>query len=174
MFERLLLLLWHGWLRVRGARLARGARVHPSVRVAPAALTLGAHARLYWGGDVLCHGDGALQLGAHSHFAPYFYCLIGRNRLTVGERVAVGPRCMFFCHSNGIPPDVSRGDFIDCHVDADIRIGNNVFIGAGVTVLPGSDIGDNVMVAAGAVVRGSLPSGYLYAGVPARKIKALC
>ena len=94
--------------------------------------------------------------------------------LQIGERVAIGPRCMLFCHSNAIPADVTATAFVDCHTDADIRIGNNVFIGAGVIVLPGAVIGDNVVVAAGSVVKGELAPGWLYAGQPARKVKALC
>lgn len=174
MFKRVLLLLWRQWLVWRGARLAASARVHPSVSAVPAALQLGEHARLYWGGEVLTHGTGRLTLGAHSHIAPHFYCLIGSSRLQIGERVAIGPRCMLFCHSNAIPADVTATAFVDCHTDADIRIGNNVFIGAGVIVLPGAVIGDNVVVAAGSVVKGELAPGWLYAGQPARKVKALC
>ena len=51
-----------------------------------------------------------------------------------------------------------------------ITIGNNVFIGADVIVLAGSNIGNNVIVGAGAVVKGVLESGYVYAGIPAKKI----
>lgn len=174
MLDRITLLLWRCWLRLRGAQLAPGARVNPSVHAAAASLTLGAHARLYWGGDVLAHGGGGLRLGAHSHMAPYFYCLIGANQLLVGEHVAIGPRCQFFCHSNGIPADAPATPFTACHVDGDIRIGNNVFIGAGCIVLPGAVIGDNVVVGAGSVVKGVLDSGWVYAGQPARKVKPLC
>lgn len=174
MSDRILLLLWRIWLQLRGARLAASARVNPSVRVRPAALQLGAHARLYWGGDVLTSAAGRLQLGAHSHLAPYFYALIGRNRLQIGDQVAIGPRCQFFCHSNGIPAEVPATPFIHSHVDGDIVIGNNVFIGAGCIVLPGTVVGDNVAIGAGSVVKGVLESGWLYAGQPARKVKPLC
>lgn len=54
-----------------------------------------------------------------------------------------------------------------------ITISDDVWIGCGVRILAGSRIGSRVVVAAGAVVRGELESGYLYAGVPARKIKCL-
>ena len=61
MFKRVLLLLWRQWLVWRGARLAASARVNPSVSAVPAALQLGEHARLYWGGEVLTHGAGRLN-----------------------------------------------------------------------------------------------------------------
>ena len=174
MLDRILLLLWSRWLRLRGAKLAASARVNRGVNARAGALQLGEHARLYWGCDVLTQGAGRLLLGAHSHLAPHCYCLIGSKQLQFGNHVAVGPRSMFFCHSNGIPADVPATPFTACHIDGDIRVGNNVFIGAGCIVLPGSRIGDNVVVGAGSVVKGELESGWIYAGQPARKVKALC
>lgn len=54
-----------------------------------------------------------------------------------------------------------------------IHIGENVWIGSHVCVLAGSNIGSNVVVGAGAVVHGSLESGWFYGGVPAKPIKPL-
>ncbi len=54
-----------------------------------------------------------------------------------------------------------------------ISIGNNVWIGAGVTVLPGCTIGDNSVVGAGSVVTKSIPDGTVWAGVPARQIRII-
>lgn len=51
-----------------------------------------------------------------------------------------------------------------------IRIGSNCFIGARSTILPNVTIGDHVIVAAGAVVSKSIPSGEVWGGVPARFI----
>lgn len=54
-----------------------------------------------------------------------------------------------------------------------IKIGNDVWLGCGVRVLAGTVIEDRVIVAAGAVVKGTLESGYLYGGIPAKKLKKL-
>jgi acetyltransferase-like isoleucine patch superfamily enzyme len=54
---------------------------------------------------------------------------------------------------------------------ASIKIGNNVWIGSNAIILPGVSIGDNAVIAAGAVVTKSVPNGVVYAGVPARQIK---
>jgi acetyltransferase-like isoleucine patch superfamily enzyme len=51
-----------------------------------------------------------------------------------------------------------------------IIIGNNVFLGYGVTVLPGTIIDNNVIVGAGSLVRGVLKENSVYAGVPAKYI----
>ncbi|MDF0533016.1 acyltransferase [Shewanella sp. A32] len=67
--------------------------------------------------------------------------------------------------------------FRDKHPDWDlikpIVIGNNVYIGSGVIILPGVTIGDNVIIGAGSVVTKSLEAENVYAGVPARKIKTI-
>lgn len=52
-----------------------------------------------------------------------------------------------------------------------LKIGNHVWIGCNVTVLKGSEIGDNCIVAAGSVVTGIFPNNVLIAGVPAKIIK---
>lgn len=52
-----------------------------------------------------------------------------------------------------------------------IKIGNNVFIGYGAIILPGTIIEDNVIVGAGSITRGKLKSNSVYAGVP---VKFIC
>ena len=54
-----------------------------------------------------------------------------------------------------------------------VRIGNDVWIGGNVTILPGVTIGNNVVVAAGAVVTKDIPDNTLVGGVPAKKIRDL-
>ncbi len=51
-----------------------------------------------------------------------------------------------------------------------IIIGNNVFIGFSAIILPGTRIGDNVIVGAGSIVKGNLKSNSVYAGVPVKYI----
>ena len=54
-----------------------------------------------------------------------------------------------------------------------IKIGNDVWLGCGVRILSGTVIEDRVIIAAGAVVKGHLESGYIYGGVPAKRLKKL-
>ena len=54
-----------------------------------------------------------------------------------------------------------------------VHIGDRVWVGARATILPGTQIESDVVVAAGAVVRGRCRSGGLYAGVPARRVREL-
>ena len=52
-----------------------------------------------------------------------------------------------------------------------VTIGNNVWIGGSVTILPGVTIGDNVTIGAGSVVVRDIPSDCVAAGNPCKKIK---
>jgi acetyltransferase-like isoleucine patch superfamily enzyme len=56
---------------------------------------------------------------------------------------------------------------------AAVKIGNDVWIGAGVKILAGVNIGDHVVVGAGAVVTRDIPSDSIAVGVPARVVKSL-
>ncbi|WP_022760621.1 acyltransferase [Butyrivibrio sp. AD3002] len=53
------------------------------------------------------------------------------------------------------------------------KIGNNVFVGRGATILMGAEIGDNCIIGAGAVVSGKVPDNTVWAGNPAKQISTL-
>ncbi|HXO23987.1 MAG TPA: acyltransferase, partial [Streptosporangiaceae bacterium] len=55
--------------------------------------------------------------------------------------------------------------------NAAVQIGSGSWLGAGAVVLPGACIGRNVVVAAGSVVRGTVPDRCVVAGVPARVVR---
>lgn len=81
--------------------------------------------------------------------------------VSVGDRCQIGPGCMFLTtnHRQGR----------DEHLP--VRIGDGVWLGAGVKVLPGAVIAEGLTVAAGAVVSGEISGGSLWGGVPARRIR---
>lgn len=89
--------------------------------------------------------------------------------ISVGDRVTISSGVTFITHDgSGWLYRDERGRRFRF---APIRIGSDVFIGAGVTVLPGVSIGDRCVVGAGSVVTASVPDGTVVAGVPARPIK---
>ncbi|HHD80644.1 MAG TPA: acyltransferase, partial [Campylobacterales bacterium] len=51
-----------------------------------------------------------------------------------------------------------------------INIGNNVFSGYGVIIMPNTWIGDNIIIGAGSIVKGKLENNSVYAGVPTKRI----
>ena len=69
--------------------------------------------------------------------------------------------------------DASTGRSLGCTKLGRVKIGNRVFVGANVTVLPGVEIGDDVVIGAGSVVTHDIPSGSVAAGNPARVISTL-
>ena len=87
--------------------------------------------------------------------------------VTIGDRTLIGygARILSANHRR-----TSQGVFGTGHEFAAVRIGSDVWIGAGATVLPGVEIGDRAVVAAGAVVTRAVPAGVLVAGVPARPV----
>ncbi len=90
--------------------------------------------------------------------------------ITIGERVLIGPDCMFetvnhHLHTDGESPRPAQ--------PASILIEDDVWLGARVTVLPGVTIGRGSVIAAGAVVTGDVPPNTLVGGVPARPIRPL-
>lgn len=58
----------------------------------------------------------------------------------------------------------------DSPVLKQIKIGNNVFVGARSFILPGTEIGDNCIIGAGSVLRGKIPAGSIVCGNPAKII----
>lgn len=89
--------------------------------------------------------------------------------LTVGDNVTISSLASILTTSLVI----EDGKLLDKHQKAPIKLGNNVWICAGATVLSGVTIGDNTIVAAGAVVTKDLEGGWIYAGMPAKPIKKL-
>jgi acetyltransferase-like isoleucine patch superfamily enzyme len=114
---------------------------------------------------------GKFSMQDHSHVAPYGYFLIENNTLSIGNDVAIGPFCSFFCSSNSHSP--KKPLFRENYEQGDIHIGNNVFIGAQSVILPDTQIGDDVIIAANSVVKGKLESGFVYGGAPCKPIQKL-
>lgn len=90
--------------------------------------------------------------------------------IAIGDHVEISANVTFITHDGALW--VLREDNPRADVFGRIVVGNNVFIGRGATLLPGTTIGDNSVVGAGAVVKGKLEANGVYAGVPARRISS--
>lgn len=86
----------------------------------------------------------------------------------IGDHVMIGSHTVLATINHGLNPQERSSNF-----PAPIHIGNGVWIGSHVTVLPGVTIGDYAVVAAGAVVTKGVAAGTLVGGVPARVIKTV-
>jgi len=91
--------------------------------------------------------------------------------LKFGKNCLVGPRSIFRTSNHGFV-DLELSIAQQEHDSKDITIGEDVWIGAGVIVLPGVTIGDRSIIGAGAVVTRDIPSESIAVGVPAKVIKS--
>nr|WP_306669956.1 DapH/DapD/GlmU-related protein [Acinetobacter sp. YH12157] len=66
-----------------------------------------------------------------------------------------------------------RDKYKDLDCFGKITIGNNVFVGLNSIIIPNTEVGDNVVIGAGSLVRGILESNFVYAGVPVRKVMTI-
>ncbi len=85
--------------------------------------------------------------------------------ITIGDDCLIGHNCTI-CTVNHSKDPERRGDMI-C---APVNIGNRVWIGANVTILPGVSIGDGAIIAAGAVVNKNVHPNTIIGGIPAKII----
>lgn len=91
-------------------------------------------------------------------------------KVKFGDNVFVAPNCGFY--TAGHPLDVKRRNS-GLEYAKPITIGNNVWIGAQVCVLPGVSIGDNTVIGAGSVVTKNIPANVLAYGNPCRVIREI-
>ncbi len=92
----------------------------------------------------------------------------GRNGIELGENVWIGPKVSI------ISMDHDLTNYNQYRVEVPIRVGRNSLLTSGCVILPGVQLGDHTVVAAGAVVTRSFPDGdQLLAGVPAEVVKKL-
>lgn len=89
--------------------------------------------------------------------------------ITIGNNIHITDGVRFITHDGGTL--LFRSRVPDLEITKPIRIGDNVYIGNNVLLLPGIVIGSNVIIGAGAVVTKNIPDNSLAVGVPARVIK---
>jgi acetyltransferase-like isoleucine patch superfamily enzyme len=92
------------------------------------------------------------------------------GHISFGKNCIVGPN-VILRSSNHISSDLNKPIMYQGHESGCIRIGNNVWIGAGAIILPNVKIGDGVIVGAGSVVTKSFSANQVIGGVPAKSIK---
>ena len=93
-------------------------------------------------------------------------CCQDQGGIFVGDGVLIGHQVVLATLNHDLAPAKRKNMF-----HAPIVIGNNVWIGAHATILAGVTLGENSVVAAGAVVTKDVPAGAVVAGVPAKIIK---
>jgi acetyltransferase-like isoleucine patch superfamily enzyme len=136
-----------GWLNQRTGSIELGDKITLSPGVVLDA----------FGGMIRCADN--VWLGPHA-------TLYGHGGIAIGKHALVSMHCRILSSNHAIPP---QGTIIRSQPD-ELRptvIGEDVWLGAGVTVLGGVTIGDGAIIGAGAVVSHDIPDGAIALGVPA-------
>lgn len=103
-------------------------------------------------------------------FANHNTVILDCAKVTFGDHVFVAPNCGFY--TAGHPLDAERHNQ-GLEYARPITVGNDVWIGAGVQVMPGVTIGSNVVIGGGSVVVKDIPDGVLAVGNPCRVVRIL-
>lgn len=111
--------------------------------------------------------------GRNVHFGNGVYAnfnltLVDDTHIYVGDYTMIGPNVTIATAGHPILPQLRQQGL---QYNMPVRIGRNCWLGAGVIVLPGVTIGDNVVVGAGSVVTKDLPSNVVAAGSPCRVLR---
>ena len=98
-------------------------------------------------------------------YANHNLVILDGAKVEFGDNVFIGPNCGFY--TAGHPIDIkSRNEGIE--YAKPIKVGNNVWFGGNVSVMPGVTIGDNVTIGAGSVVTKDIPSNCVAYGNPCK------
>jgi acetyltransferase-like isoleucine patch superfamily enzyme len=102
-------------------------------------------------------------------------CYLGKDvfldladKITLEDQVTVSMRVTLLTHTHAGKSPLTAGKLQPSHAPVTLRRG--CYLGAGVTILPGVEVGEEAIVAAGAVVVHDVPRGQTVGGVPARSI----
>lgn len=129
------------------------------------------------------------KLGAEPYVEPDIFCGFGSNieagdrlfvnsgcvfvdpgKIVFGDDVLIGPQCGFYTAIHPLDPKARAEGY---EVAEPIRVGNNVWFGGHVCVLPGVSIGHNSVIGAGSVVTRDIPAGVLAVGNPCRVVRGI-
>ncbi len=123
---------------------------------------LGPQSKVYR--NVVIHAPAAVHVGSNVSVAEFVH-IWGGGGVQIGDHTMIASHVVITSQSHGTNIERRRDA-----IDAPVNIGNSVWIGAGAIVLPGVEIGDGAVVAAGALVNRDVPPFTIVAGIPAKKL----
>ena len=118
---------------------------------------------------IWCDYGYNIEIGAN-FFANHNTVILDCAKVTFGDNVFVAPNCGFY--TAGHPVDSDRRNQ-GLEYAYPITVGDNVWIGAGVHVMPGVTIGSNVVIGGGSVVVKDIPDNSVAVGNPCRVIRGI-
>ncbi len=113
--------------------------------------------------------------GHHCHFGKRVYAnfnltMVDDTHIYVGDYCMFGPNVVIATAGHPLEPSLRQKGY---QYNCPVHIGKNCWIAAGVLIMPGITIGDNVIIGAGAVVTKDLPDNVIAVGNPARVLREI-
>lgn len=126
-------------------------------------------------GNVVITAPFYCDYGSNISIGDNFYTnhnctILDGAKVTFGDNVFIAPNCVFSTAGHAIDAE-QRAKGLE--IAKPISVGNNVWFGANVTVLPGVTIGDNTIIGAGSVVNKDIPSDVVAVGNPCKVIRRI-
>ncbi len=111
--------------------------------------------------------------GGHVHFGKNIYAnfnltIVDDTHVYVGDSTMFGPNVTIATAGHPILPELRQQGY---QYNMPVHIGKNCWIGAGVIIMPGTTIGDNVVIGAGSIVTKDIPDNVVAVGNPARILR---
>lgn len=162
-----------GWWFLRHAELGSRVRVSGRPRVmAAGTMRIGNNVQIYstLARTELVAAKGAtLEIGRRT-LVNWGTSIVALDRVVIGDDCHIGTHCLILDNAfHEVDPDRR----LERPPSKSVTIGDNVWLGARVIVMPGVTIGRDAVVGAGSVVTGDVPPRTLAAGVPARVVREL-
>lgn len=129
------------------ARIGEGARLESPVHAS-------------WGGKNVYIGK--------NFYSNFNLTLVDDGKIFIGDNCMFAPNVTIATAGHPVDPDLRRQGL---QYNADVHIGDNVWLGVGVLVMPGVTIGSNTVIGAGSVVTRDIPSGVVAVGNPCRVLR---
>lgn len=176
------------------ARRTRNGYVAPSAVIDHADIQLGSH--VYIGEEAVIFNDsgegglvrlgdcvhlyrhvtvevgrgGSIAIGQDTQIQPYGYLAAYKGSVIIGARVMIAPYCRFFPYNHGTERQLPMSQQ---HLtsNGNIIVGDDAWIGTGVTVLDGVCIGVGAVIGAGSIVTHDIPEYAIAVGNPARVVR---
>ena len=113
--------------------------------------------------------------GCNTHIGKNFYAnfnfqVVDDCEVFIGDDVMCGPNVLLCVTGHPLNPEYRLGG---TQFSLPIHIGNRVWLGAGVMVMPGVTIGDNCVIGAGSIVTKDIPANSLAYGSPCKVIREI-
>jgi acetyltransferase-like isoleucine patch superfamily enzyme len=169
------------WSCLWTARIeGRPSILQPAMLIGEGRIVLGPGVRIgYWPSPGYLSGSchikarsrqACVSIGERTTINNGFTAIAETTAIEIGKRCMIGPHVTIF-DTDFHPLDRQKRSAGEQPNRAPVRIGDDVFIGAGVTILKGVSVGDGAVLGANAVVIADIPADAIAAGNPARVLR---